>query len=300
MEIKKRKYQLMGFSQLLWCVTLISMNQFNDCAIEVIELQNGNKIEYQVCFNNHEETIVFIHAGGLNLHMWEDQVDDLKTEYNIITYSIRGHGGSSFSENSEYDILDLIEVLNQINEVDQFHLVGCSLGSMLALDFTINYPEKIKKLVLISPGLIGLQEKNPLFLSQMGEYVNSIQLGDEEEMLRQLKSLNAIGKGDRQLPDTIDKYVTESLGSFISTRSFMRATTLKTANPINFITQIEVETLIIVGELDHSYIHENAKYFEENLLYAKVKQIGNAGHLPNMEQPERTNQILSDFFNSNK
>lgn len=49
-------------------------------------------------------------------------------------------------------------------------LIGYSLGSMIALDLALAYPEKVTKPTLVSPGLAGFQEHNQEYLDVLGTY----------------------------------------------------------------------------------------------------------------------------------
>lgn len=100
---------------------------------------NNNLITYTKCGSG--EVLVFIHAGGMNKSMWDNQLEYFKQKYTVIAYDIRGHHTATFSENDQYEFEDLNAVLKKEN-IDKIHLVGCSLGAIIALDFALMYPEK--------------------------------------------------------------------------------------------------------------------------------------------------------------
>ena len=286
----------MGTSKFVLGILLLSVGLFqcNDTIQKTIQNTNGNQTVYQKC-STDSKTLVFIHAGGLDQQMWQPQVSSFKHDYQIITYDLRGHGASSFTENTSYDIDDLMAILER-EQVDSMYLIGCSLGAIFALDFTINYPEQVHKLVLVSPGLIGLQEKDSLFLRQMGEYVEAMQQGDTTAMITQLKMLNAIGRKERTLPAMIDRYVHQQLKKFVISPGLTRPPVLKTLDPINHLPAIHKQTLLLVGEWDHEYIHKNAQYLHQQLPIGSLEIIKKAGHLPNMEQAEAFNKQLRQFI----
>ena len=103
-------------------------------------------------FFNKKDSIplVFIHGVGLDLQMWQQQVNYLD-EFSILTYDLIGHGKTPC--NKEKITLNdfsnqLLEILDHL-KIDKINLVGFSLGSLIALDFSARYQKKLEKLILI-------------------------------------------------------------------------------------------------------------------------------------------------------
>ena len=103
-------------------------------------------------FYNKKNSIplVFIHGVGLNNQMWNKQVDYLN-EFSILTYDLIGHGKTpcnkdklTFKDFSN----QLLEILDHL-KIKKINLVGFSLGSLIALDFSARYQKKLEKLILI-------------------------------------------------------------------------------------------------------------------------------------------------------
>ncbi len=98
------------------------------------------------------KTIVFIHGLSDNLLYWQPLVNSIKNHYQILQYDLRGHGLSEWKNEkismSTY-VDDLLFLLNKL-EIKSANFVGFSLGSAIALDFAIKYPQRVSSLVLIS------------------------------------------------------------------------------------------------------------------------------------------------------
>ena len=103
-------------------------------------------------FFNKKDTIplVFIHGVGLDHQMWNPQINNLN-EFSTITYDLIGHGKTPCKK-EKLTLNDfsnkLIEILEHL-QINKINLIGFSLGSLIALDFTSNYEDKINKLILI-------------------------------------------------------------------------------------------------------------------------------------------------------
>lgn len=114
---------------------------------------NGFKIHYSYnVIDENAETIVFLHSFGGNLHMWDSLITNIKG-YNILTYDMIGFGKSdkpiinySLDTQSNY----LSSLLKKLN-IKECHLIGSSMGASTAVYFSANYPQRVKKLVLMAP-----------------------------------------------------------------------------------------------------------------------------------------------------
>ena len=103
-------------------------------------------------FNNKQQSIpiVFIHGVGLTHEIWEPQLNFFK-DYSTISYDILGHGKTLLDkrEISFDDFSD--QLINLIDElkIDKIHLVGFSIGSLIARNFAIKFNDRIKSLILL-------------------------------------------------------------------------------------------------------------------------------------------------------
>ena len=98
--------------------------------------------------------VVLLHPGIGDSRVWDPIVPRLAARYRVIRYDARGHGMSP-PATAPYTLLDdLIRVLDQL-EVPQATLVGCSQGGASAIDLALAQPQRVRALVLVSPGLNG-------------------------------------------------------------------------------------------------------------------------------------------------
>ena len=107
-------------------------------------------INYSVEGNG--EAILFIHGLSDNLHYWDVLANNLKNDYKIIRYDLRGHGESPLDDDDltidtyTNDLYNLLEELS----INRVKIVAFSLGGLIALNFTIKHPEKVSSLILMS------------------------------------------------------------------------------------------------------------------------------------------------------
>ena len=103
-------------------------------------------------FNNKEQSIpiVFVHGVGLTYEIWQPQLDFFK-DYSNLSYDILGHGKSSLTkQNISFDDFSdqLIELINEL-KIEKIHLVGFSIGSLIARNFSIKYGNRLQSLILL-------------------------------------------------------------------------------------------------------------------------------------------------------
>ncbi|MFG1647187.1 alpha/beta fold hydrolase, partial [Amycolatopsis sp. NPDC049252] len=104
--------------------------------------------------------VVFLHADGMTRAMWEEQFTRFAHSHRVIRYDARGSGGSPKPSGAFSHHEDLKHLLDTL-EVDRPVLVGCSFGSRVFLDFAPAYPDRVGGLVLSSPGISGMEFRDP-------------------------------------------------------------------------------------------------------------------------------------------
>ena len=108
---------------------------------------NGTRLYFEIAGSG--QPLVLLHGFTLDTRMWDDQFEPLTREFQVIRYDMRGFGQSGPPASERYahadDLRDLLDHLR----VDKAHLVGLSKGGAIALDFTLAYPRRVNKLVLI-------------------------------------------------------------------------------------------------------------------------------------------------------
>lgn len=101
-----------------------------------------------------EPRAVFLHGFSGDLHTWDGLWDVVGGALPSLRYDQRGFGNSSPLDDRAYDHADdLLAILDAMGIVC-CDLVGVSQGGALAVNFALNHPQRVRRLVLISPGLV--------------------------------------------------------------------------------------------------------------------------------------------------
>ncbi|HKC18340.1 MAG TPA: alpha/beta hydrolase, partial [Candidatus Dormibacteraeota bacterium] len=113
---------------------------------------NGARIHYER--SGGGLPVVFLHAGIADARMWEPQVHAFSKYFDVIRPDTRGFGGSELPPQRWSPVADLLALIDQL-QLKPAHLVGCSLGASIAIDFALLHGERLSKLVLVGPGISG-------------------------------------------------------------------------------------------------------------------------------------------------
>lgn len=127
------------------------MNKIQSKSIKV----NGLDVLYYTA--GHGEPLVVIHGGGGDARTWWENIGELADNYAVYAPDLPGFGGSEPLDGNYFipELADFIDRFAASLGLEKFHLVGHSLGGGIALDYALNKPNKVKKLVLVSSLCLG-------------------------------------------------------------------------------------------------------------------------------------------------
>ena len=109
---------------------------------------NNSPIIYYISGNDHNEWCLFLHAAFVNHKMYKSQIEYFEKKYNVLVVDIIGHGQSTNTKKGDsidkmsawlYDIM-------KAEKIEKVHIVGVSLGAILAQDFANRYPDSVNSL----------------------------------------------------------------------------------------------------------------------------------------------------------
>jgi 3-oxoadipate enol-lactonase len=109
---------------------------------------------FKICYEIHGDgfPLVLLHGFAMYKEFWIAQIKSLSEKFKIIILDNRGCGNSDHpKENFDMDRLadDLKALLDYLN-IEQVHIAGHSLGGMYAQHFALQYPNRLKKLILLA------------------------------------------------------------------------------------------------------------------------------------------------------
>jgi pimeloyl-ACP methyl ester carboxylesterase len=116
---------------------------------------NGLDVLYYVA--GEGEPLVVIHGGGGDARTWWNNITELAGKYTVYAPDLPGYGGSEPLNGSYYipELSGFIDEFARQLGLEEFYLMGHSLGGGVALDYALKRPCKVRKLVLVSSLCLG-------------------------------------------------------------------------------------------------------------------------------------------------
>ncbi|MDQ6879238.1 MAG: alpha/beta hydrolase [Candidatus Dormibacteraeota bacterium] len=257
---------------------------------------NGARIHYKR--SGAGFPVVFLHAGVADSRMWESQIAGLAKDFDVIAPDMRGYGESELPAAGWSATEDVLALMGALGLREAPHMVGCSIGGKAAIDFVLEHPERVSKLVLVGAGIGGepYDESNEYLFEEVtaAEEANDLAAVNQAEM-----KLWLVGVG--RTVDHVDKRLQ---GLFLdmngrALRSDFAGAPQGKLEPPAFgrLDEIKAPTLVIVGDHDLPDIKASADVLVSRIRGARKAVIQDAAHLPNLEHPKEFNRLLLDFLN---
>ena len=204
---------------------------------------------------------IFVHGSGHKAASWEKTISYITDSEDIVCPNL-----SSILEGKDASYENLyssfVKYCSEMN--GQIHLCGLSLGGILALNFALDFPQKVKTLVLI-----GTPYKVP-----------KAAFGFQNVIFR-------------FLPNSVFETM-----AFDKKDTFALGNTMKNLDFSDKVKNVKCPTLILCGKKDRANL-KSAVFLSQNIRNAELKIIENTGHVVNEENPKALADILTEYYSMN-
>jgi 3-oxoadipate enol-lactonase len=239
--------------------------------------------------------LVFLHGIGGNRTNWYDQLPEFGPHFLAVAWDARGYGGSDDYE-GPLDFGDFAHDLARVVRhfgVAQAHVVGLSMGGMIAMDFSARHPERVATLTLCD-SLPGFGHLTP---DQRREFIRLRQepllAGKEPKDIAPIVAKTLISKSAR--PEAFDCLVASM--SALHKNSYIKTISGTTSYAGRFeLEKIGVPTHVVVGDEDTLTPPATSHEMARRIRGARLTVIEGAGHLSNLERPEDFNRAVLAFL----
>ena len=236
---------------------------------------------------------VFIHGVGLDHQMWKPQINSLN-KFSTLTYDLLGHGKSEL-KNDEVTLNDFSNQLKSLLDflnIKKINLIGFSLGSLIALDFTLKFKEYLDTLTLMGTTYQRTDEERSKVLDRF-----------EQAKLNKPISRQALKRWftEKYLdenPEIYSQFMNILNKNLKDHDNFLKAYKLfaNHKDDIELIKKIETKTLIMTGSDDPGSTVSMSKSLSKDLVNSKFVQIKNGKHLCSIECADEVNINLKNFI----
>jgi len=235
------------------------------------------------------EALILIHGLGATADSWRLQVEALSANYRVIALDLRGHGQSGYRADEPLTIRTMaadVMALVQSLGISQAHFCGISMGGMIALEILVRFGLRVKSLILADTTAF-FPPPQP-----------------REELLKYLDSLDMAAWAQVMADRLVRRNAPEDLRQEI-----IRMITANRRSPYRqglvatfagdyrwLLPQIEVPTLILVGEEDQATPFGYAQYLHKNIQGSVLQVISQAAHASNLENPGEFNWRVGEHL----
>ena len=270
-----------------------------------ITLENGSTVHIRDEGNRDGEVLVLMHGFGMSLHVWEKWVAELGDKYRLISFDWPGHGLSTPVQDTNYDLNALTDYLADVLDwmnIDEFVLVGHSMGGGVAMNYVVDNPNKVQALVLIAA--MGLKIDRSDTAPHMLEITKYPGMS---KALRYITPYDTVKKalitryGSEAFvsKELVDRYYELMLNSTNREVFIKRLKQMLLDEPLDArIGRLNHPTLLIWGEEDQMVGQKYAKRLRSIILSARLVSYQGVGHMPMEVLPKVTARDLTNFLNS--
>ena len=224
--------------------------------------------------------------------MWDDQSQAFAADYRVVRYDMRAAGLSELPTAPFSHAADLHSLLKHVG-VGRAHLVGLSLGAVIALDVALEHPERVQSLTLVGPSFSGhtlsadyLEKVGSIFSKAVEDYEDFVTayltdpaLAPRPDRTEAREAVRVILRENRRMFD-VDPVLAQPADSPAATR----------------LSTVRLPTHIIVGSQDDGEIRNIANLLRSEIEGSEMTRLDGCGHLANLDEPELFNASVLEFI----
>lgn len=234
--------------------------------------------------------IVLIHGLGTDRRIWLYQVPAFCARAPVILVDLRGHGRSSAAD-GEWTIadmaLDVVRLLRHLG-AERAHLIGLSLGGMVAQQVALDYPYATASLVLVDT-VCGIPEEGRTASAEALRFIETHSMAEV-----------AKARITTAFTDAVDPVMRLHLIEAVALNdklAYERAARAAFSFSVcQRLDEIEVPALVVVGDGDRTLPLAWMERLATQIRGARLAHLPGAGHISNMERPHEFNRVVLDFL----
>ncbi len=251
----------------------------------------------QLAYASHGEgpPVLLITGTGYAMDFWDPFVPGLSHALRVITFDNRGAGGSSKPEGPystrqmAADALGLMDALG----LEWAHVVGHSLGGMVAQELALAAPQRVRKLVLAAT----VAGPNGVPIPPEALAVLTNRQGDPMELFRRgVELASAKGFAERH-PEKVAQLLKLRLAVPVPPAAYAAQVAAGVGHDAESrLSNLTCPTLVVTGDEDRVIPPGNAELIAQRIPGARVERVAATGHLLFYERPETLAQLVKAFL----
>lgn len=230
--------------------------------------------------------------------MWDEQFKLLADHFTVIRYDVRGFGKSDRPREKFTNSNDLYSLLKHLN-IPKATIIGVSNGGAIALDFAVEHPEMLERLVLVGTGVRGCENtpKEEKIWDKFDEMMRPQELAVKENRLSDAVEMDVNVWAAAQNPTNRKRILEIEMDNAHTQAEPPGKWQAKQDIPtFKRLEVIHTPTLLIVGDRDVPGMVLLSKRLQGLIPNSKLVIIEGADHVVNLSKPDEFNQLVLEFL----
>jgi pimeloyl-ACP methyl ester carboxylesterase len=269
---------------------------------------DGMHVHFQEFGERHNPTLLLIHGYTASTYVWHTVAPILaENDFHVVAVDLIGFGYSSKPSWFDYSIASQARMIERFMDrlgIGVATLVGSSYGGAVASTVTLDYPERVEKLVLVDAVINDEAKNHPILrlanLRGIGEVITPFLV--DSRMLLKHRMQGTIAPENHHLinKERIDSVIRPLKAKDAHHSVLTAARNWKASRIEEDAHLINQPTLIIWGDNDTVIKIHNGYKLHDSILNSRFVIFNQCGHVPQEEKPELFAEVVTDFCRSRK
>jgi pimeloyl-ACP methyl ester carboxylesterase len=309
---RKRRFRvwaLVAAAAVVLLVVAVRQRLRDDIPLETLTLRyagppskfvaaGGLRVHYRD--EGRGSAIVLLHGTSSSLHTWDGWAAVLARKHRVVRFDLPAFGLTGPNRAHDYRVEAYVRFVEQVTAalgVPRFVLAGNSLGGNVAWHFALQYPERVRALVLVDASGYPSSARALPWAFRIAHWplVPQLLVDFDPRPLVEDGLRKSYGDAARIRAGVVDRYVELSLRPG-NREAFIQRMRTRSPDDSATIKALRVPTLILWGARDRLIDVENARRFAADIEGARLVVYPELGHVPMEEDPSRTVRDLETFM----
>ncbi|CAD6511448.1 alpha/beta fold hydrolase [Paraburkholderia sabiae] len=241
------------------------------------------------------ETVVLIHGVGMNQSVWAPQIDALTAAYQVIVYDMLGHGESALPTPAPTldEYASQLEALLDAMKIERAHVVGHSMGALVALEFALTHPQRTLSVAALNAVYDRTPAQREAVMSRAATLSDAPAAAGVDATL------------SRWFGDPVPGHLTQAAQAVrdlllsVDPIGYARTYRLFASSDdahVGRLAHLAVPALFLTGECDPNSSPSMSLAMADVAPYGRAEVISNERHMMNVTDPARVNERLLAFL----
>jgi 3-oxoadipate enol-lactonase len=252
---------------------------------------NGIRLYYQTA--GEGPPLLLLHGLGSASDDWQLQIPIFAGQFRVVAMDLRGHGHSD-KPRGPYSMRDFASdavVLLDGLAIPRAHVLGLSLGGMVAQQLALDYPHRVSSLILVNT-FPRFDPWEPRLLRRIVQRVINFGEGGMEAVAEAVAASLFPRPTQRPLyEETVKRFARNDRGGYqASVQAILRF------NVESRLREVRCPTLIVAGDRDRTVSWRQKVSIARRVAEARLAVIHDSGHASPLDQPAHFNRVVLEFL----